>query len=368
MKWKMGEYTATGNIKQRWLDSVIPIFKLLPAGTYDNEDRTVHSAADHIKKFGTRLGQHWGGRLAFIDAKLLDDEHQRSQFDVHPLTAIVGQASFAGANVSPVVELTSSLDYLTAAKKCLKHNGDRPVCLRITLDNLSEGRSFKQLSDFVIDLGRSTKSTVLLIDGGPIEVTDYAGFAQLLANSISELCPKGAWGTVVWSCTSFPEKIQISPGGTGKYVRHDWNLYKEIVKMANQFSVLPIYSDYAVDYPGNYKPARAKASAQIRYSDKENYLVFKGKRVDKPLWNAEIRPVLASLESSGILQAPSFSVGDQYLHYLINNPAKNGTPSMWRSAATSHHFALVLNELDAIFGRTWSEEESSVRAVQLSLV
>lgn len=341
LKWKLGECKALSTLPPVLAARTLPVIKILPGGAFDADEQRVLSTVEQIKLFGHRLAQCWGRRLVFVDAELIDHERHSLGFEDHPLTELIERGRLAGAMVAPLVSINSSEHYRQAVSRFLRHSPEGAICLRLTLNDLEQGLTLHDLRALLTDIGASSAQTVLLVDGGPLHIEGVDDFVHLLAGRIAPIAPEGLWLRTFWSGTTFPDKPNLRPGQVGSYQRTDWRLFKSIITNAREFPTAPMFSDYALEYPGNYKPVQAAPSAHFRYSTEDDYFIFKGTTTKKPFGYEAIFSVAELLASADCFAGARFSAGDAYIERLSKPGAKTGNASVWRWASTDHHFRLV---------------------------
>lgn len=365
-KWKAGERRAFKTTSLRG-ERFVPAFVIPPAGSFDPDEQRVLSPTEYIRRFGHQLAECRGRQLAFIDAGLIDDDKHRDAVGAHPLTELLERAWLSGANAAPIVSRGSSADYKDAVRRFLQRDGNAPLCLRLSLSELEGISSASELEGSVLTLGSVPERTVLLIDGGPLQIDDPDDLAQLLAFQMARLVAPNSWLRVFWSATTLPEKPKLASGQIARFPRGDWELYKAIMKIRSEFPVVPMYSDYMLEYPANYKPTQAAPTAKLMYSTDREYIICKGRstRYDDKYRN--IFPVARTLSALAVMQRPEYSLGDAYIHRLASGTGKTGNASMWRWCSTDHHLAMVDEHLSQALGipRDVSRPTTTVEQLQL---
>lgn len=349
-KWKEGERLAFGTSASMKAGRVAPLFKIVPAGGYDPKLKRVLTTTEYLRSFGAQLAESCGRRTAFIDAELIDDERHTSAVGIHPLTELLIRARLAGANAAPVFSLTSSPGYLDAVKTHLVRHPQSLSCFRLGLQEIDTIRSAEVLTEWANRVGAEPNKILLLIDGGPIAVTEIEELTHLLASQISRLVAPGNWLKVFWSSTAYPDKPKLGAGQVGAYPRLDWKLYESIINHSSEFPVKLGYSDYMLEYPSNYRPVNVRPTAKLSYSTKDLYLISKGKSTKVGDGYKNIFPVAANLFARTDFLGASFCSGDAYIQRLATATGKTGGASQWRWCSADHHLALVDLQLRELFG------------------
>jgi len=369
LKWKMAEYSALGALSDRYGPEVLPIFKLPPSGSYDFEDKKPMSATDHIKTFGERLFKHWGNRIAVVDASLLDSKTEIIGLENHPLWQIYLRSNVSGSKISPCCQLSSTQGYLDATKSIIREQSDIPLVIRVLLSDLENGLTFDALSNFVSLLDCTPERTILIFDGGPVSSRMNLEFAELVASSIVRLCPPDFWHGVIWSGTAFPENFNLKPGQFAEFPRVEKDIYEMIYSQLRSSRLKVCYSDYSIEFPGNYGPSTGPipASAHLRYTTQSSYLVVKGQQCKNGVGFEAIKPVAQTLIEHPLFEGEQYSDGDRLIEFLAISETYNGGPTTWRKAANQHHLARVLGEIKDRLGDEYVPSRASSKIGQLAL-
>lgn len=369
LKWKAGECKALGTAREAMSGRLLPAFRIPPSGGFDPVEQRILSPLEHIRSFGSRLQASWGRRPVFVDASLVDDDQHAAACHRHPLTELIERAWLEGAFAAPVVSLQSSASYVEAVKRYTSANRDWPICLRLSLSDMERLRSFGELEATVNSFGATAGNTVLLFDGGALHITDPEPFVHLVAERFAVLAPRNTWARVFWGSTSFPEKPNLKAGIDGCFPRSDWELYQSIIDNRAEFPSVPMFSDYALEFPSQYKPVKVPPVAHIRYSNETDYWIFKGPSTKKPNGFEAIIPVARRLIDSGHFYGKTYSPGNRFLAGLVLDGAKTGNASTWRWASTDHHISLVLNQLSVLHDiNTDTAVDSFIPLRQLQLI
>lgn len=368
LKWKAGERRALKSVRSARSGRVLPAFKIPPAGGFDPDQQRVLTTVEYLHSFGRQLADCWDRRLALIDAELIDDQHHSEAVADHPLTALLERSRLTGANAAPIFGFGNSPDYHRAVRRYSERNPAASACLRVKLDELESIPNATALADFVSELGLAISSVILLLDGGPLEITDTEDFTHLLAEQFARLISPNTWARVFWGATSFPENPRLKAGMDGHFPRTDWGLYQTILANLAEFPTVPMFSDYALEYPSAYAPFNGAPSAHLRYSSPDHYHIFKGPSVRKEAGFKAIFEVAERLVSSGIFAGAEFSMGDTFIHRLSSGMGRTGDAPTWRWSATDHHFTLVVNQLARALGLARETAPASLAVEQLELL
>ena len=124
LKWKQGERTALTTFRPG-PSRLHVLFDMPPAGDFDNEKLRPLTPTEHIKMFGRRLRDAWSNRVAFVDARCVDDALHKEGFSRHPLTELLERARLAGSLACPTIGLGHSDEYRAAVRRFVEGNSSR---------------------------------------------------------------------------------------------------------------------------------------------------------------------------------------------------------------------------------------------------
>ncbi|QJQ32326.1 hypothetical protein GV829_07570 [Sphingomonas lacunae] len=344
LKWKAGERWSLASLPERRREFVIPAFTIPPAGSFDIEAKKVETVTEYICGFGKKLFEAWGKRLVFIDASLIDDDRHCEGFHVHPLTELINRAALFGARAAPIFSLNSTPAYMAAVSRFVKQNEISIVCLKVSLFDLETIETSSALEQIVENIGSVSANSILLIDASSLAQIDSSDLQDIASYHLARLVDEKKWAKVFWGATSFPDQLKLKAGETGVFPRSDWRLYREMQDTLLNHGLELGFSDYALEFPGQYGPSKGRTVAHLRYSDENNYYVFKGPRVADESYKA-IFGVAQRLVKSDIFKGEDFSLGDAYIAELAKASGRTGGASNWRWCATDHHFKMILDEL-----------------------
>lgn len=366
-KWKAGERRAfkTATFPQ---ERIVPAFVIPPAGSFDPDEQRVLSATEYLGRFGQQLAECRGRRLAFIDAGLIDDERHREAVGAHPLTELLERAWLSGANAAPIFSPLSSPEYKAAVTRFLERDQTAPACLRIRLSDLESIASASELESYILNVGGVPERTVLLLDGGPLAIGDPEDLAHLLAFQMARLVTPNTWLRVFWSATTFPEKPKLKAGELARFERADWQLYRAMMRLKDDFPVVPMYSDYMLEFPGNYQPTRAAPTAKLMYSNDNEYVFCKGVSTRFGDKYRNIFSVAKQLSGQVDMKSADYSLGDAYIHRLATGEGRTGNASMWRWCSTDHYLAMLDEQLSQMLGLGRTSARPRVEPEQFQLV
>lgn len=360
LKWKQGEYTAVKTIRHNAKKRLLPLFVVPASGGYDHETGRILSPIEHLRLFGPRLGNSWGKRPAFVDGVHIDDQKHKEGLRQHPLTELLERARLAGAIACPVTAIGRSREYQQAVARFVRSHAPLPICIRVdAAAHLESATLAEDLGALLTLVDVQPSRCALTIDfGANVALSDPEAFASVLIEWLNRLPWLHDWLLLSVALTSFPEKIALAAGQSQIYPRSDWTVFQHLCLMRERLLRLPVFGDYAVDYP-RYAPSRpgVMPTAMLRYSLPNGYLIHKGTSTRKPYGFEAIYPVAAALVSCPEFMGASYSRGDAFLDKLGHQLTGTGNASTWRWAATDHHLETVDGGLRSLLGLPHEEPE-----------
>ncbi|MCY3646742.1 MAG: beta family protein [Chloroflexi bacterium] len=216
--------------------------------------------------------------------------------------------------------------------------------LAIRIDTIEVGGSAGHpatLSKAVEATGLTAADIDLIIDAGFIG--DYEdGDLELVADVVQELGELDKWRNLVTVATSIPKTLTaIREGTTGPLPRREWALWCKLVRRGGR---VPTFGDYAIQHPIPPEEGGPGMRTNIRYTLGECTLVARGRQLTQT-GPAEYKILSSRIVGSGSFKGPQFSWGDDVIAGCAEGRIPPGTQHMWRGAGTSHHLALVAEQL-----------------------
>ena len=116
--------------------------------------------------------------------------------------------------------------------------------------------------------------------------------------------------------------------------------------LSSRIARTPTFSDYAIAHPQppEVDPRLMRASAGIRYTTEDVWLILKGKNL-KDYGYKQFHDVSKSLLTNAVYSGPEFSSGDRYIRDCANRVVSSGNLTTWRRVGTSHHIAYVTQQI-----------------------
>lgn len=351
LPWKKGERDAFRTASSKINTDTVPIFIIPPAGDFDHDMGRITSPAEHVRMFGPRLWEARKDKPVFIDARYLDDDRHRIEFNVHPVTALLERARLAKAHAWPLTSYGRSDAYQEAVAKAHIQHG-YPIAMQIGLSDLGGPNLDTRLKSLCNQVSCDPKDAVLVIDAGPLQLGDEQKeelFADALVPILNDLPNLYEWSQIAFSATSLSDPQKIKQGQQKTIRRSEWFVFRKLVSKKSELSRLPAYSDFGVEFTSNLAPRKAMPSAKLSYTTDESHYYAKGENVKKAGYKA-IYPVAKTVVSSGHFKGPEFSQGDAKIWKLSLEEDSTGNAPTWKWAVADHHLEVISRQISAVLG------------------
>lgn len=345
LKWKRGEQYALEKLPADIKKRVLPLLEIVPVPyDYANEVEA-KTIAEHLEPIANNIQKSWGlDAPVLIDLYMIEEYEKVDDIGTHPFQFIADNLTAKGCSFIPVTGINRAESYQEAVK-ILTTNG---VCIRITDEDLI-GDFNSGIEALLTRFSLGPQQVDLLVDFRYVSPSDEAR-SILSASMILKLLPKAkAWRRLVFSCSAFPENLS-NISSTNRIRRIEWHLWKKLYDSRNSLEFFPIYSDYGISHPyfADYDPRVMTMSANIRYTSKNDFLIFKGKSIKKHGWG-QIRALAQELVSHPEYAGKDYSWGDNYIYNCATNPnCTTGNAETWRRVGTNHHITFVVNQISSL--------------------
>jgi len=284
-------------------------------------------------------------RRCFLDA------HEIAPDGCEAATAVFERASMSGIVFTPVTGV-SRVEDVTAA---LGHatNG---IALRLTRQECEEGRLFHRINSFMSQYDLDAEQTDLILDLGAVDNLIVEGIYALTEAFMGQVPHLAQWRTLTLSACAFPSSMGGVERNSHKLVdRADWIAWRRGCFERRQTLVrLPTYSDCAIQHPEGvegFDPSKMRASASIRYTKSDDWLLIKGESTRMKLASEQF-PDMATQLVYGNLKAhfagDLHCAGCASIKYAADGAPNYGSAEVWRRLGTIHHITQVVQELDAL--------------------
>ena len=257
---------------------------------------------------------------------------------------VYGAARREGLCFTPVMLASDAGSPVGTAAVQASRDG-RGLAIRIDTSEVSGSAGHPStLSRAVEATGLTAADIDLIIDAGFVgEYED--GDLVLVADVVQELGELGEWRNLIVVATSIPQTLTAIPEGTtGTLPRREWALWRELVRRGGR---VPTFGDYAIQYPTPPEKGGPGMRTNIRYTLDDCTLVARGGQFTQT-GPAEYKVLSRWIVESSGFKNPHFSWGDDVIAGCAQGRIQPGAQQMWRGAGTSHHLALVAEQLRQI--------------------
>lgn len=331
LKWKMGERKALKHTALSDRQNMLPLIELLP----DSSDDEVEFGEAAASRFSKEVADSWGPAPVFVDFSQLG-------LDGAAIGGLLQAGRTAGLALVPVVWLETPRKDLAAVAQEVRHDG-RGACLRLDAEGALKVVRDGGLTRLAEALELSPSGIDVLLDLGSIDESEAAK-AQLVASAILPTILQHGWRSVTFAASSFPPDLSGVGVGMSTIERAEWSAYKALLQV-NSLG----FGDYAVAYP-EYAPAPYLGSAAVRYTIAEEWLIVRGRPLNRPGGFTQFHSLCAQLVADARYCGPNFSWGDGRIEECAQNVGGTGNLTTWRQVATNHHLAFVSRQVANLSG------------------
>jgi hypothetical protein len=337
----MGEYQALMRLKKTKKDNIVPLI-MIPPIEYDFEEmRLKKTIQEHIEPFGDRLKLKWGKRVAFID---LHESLESLTMDngQSVLRYIFSEIKEKNCHGIPVVNFSRTDGFINDLK-IITDEMQTGVMIRIGLTDLMTPMLNTIIEKVKSDLKLDNSQVDILIDiAEPDSFEPYSVFANALSTKIKSIIGLCEFRSFIISGISLKLSDIKKPGG--KFPRHEWYLYKELVSKLESTRT-PTYSDYTIETPQflSMDMRMMKPAGKIVYTCEDFWFVVKGKSFrgnEDQIYNH-----CQTIINSGYFCGTHYSYGDEKItntNNLRNNPGNLGT---WKQVGVNHHITMTVEQV-----------------------
>lgn len=345
LKGKQGEFWAIRDLDDADKQQLLPVIEIPPIPwDYENETEA-RSIDDHLAKLPENLQQAWGIESSIaidMPSGMLELNMQDGR---SPITYIYEECRAANINIEPTVCLGHPIAHINAARDVIR-DGAPGVCLRIQVDDFESDDIAQDIADLLETLQISEEQVDLILDFKSIEAGNHSVFAMAVRGSMSMIPNMNDWRTLALASTAFPQNLSgIESNMISEITRSDWLLWKGIHDKPGSLRI-PVYSDYGISHPEipDLDPRIMRASASIRYTTEDKWLIVKGRGVRMAGYD-QFRQLCRALVAREEYDRPEFSAGDRFISECASGEGGVGNLTTWRRVGTNHHVKRVLHQI-----------------------
>lgn len=364
MRWRPAEMLALERLYTKDRENITPFIEfIMPPPKTDKNDRT-KVVEDSKSKFlrqlpevGKRLLKYCGRDAVFLDVHLLDGDIRASAFEnILSSAKAVDLFSIPVVHIIPVIGTDADTATRQVAVKYAKID-NRGLCIRIDNSHFKDENLMKHIEEFIKSHGLDIKNVDIAVD---LQIVDESTTAESVIKKINRIPQLKNYRSFILSSGAFPKDLSdLQKFENHELNRADWKLWQEIAGNS-KLERKPLFSDYTIQHPifYGYIPG-ANVSASVRYTDDEQWRVFRGQAlnyIDKqgqkgPGHKQYIAHARELIKQSFYKQA-DYSFGDSEINRIASQDEKTGNPQMWLNIGINHHLTLVARQLAGLHEKT----------------
>lgn len=298
-------------------------------------DNAFHGLADSVSGF-TRC---------FIDTRELAPDGPAVAAEVFR------RATSEGIAFTPVTGVSRTADVEVALE-----NRTRGVALRLERKEFESGDLGVAIRAFLDRYDLAPEDIDLIIDLGSVDDMIAVGVEAFAKAFLADVPDHTRWRTFTLSACAFPP-------GMGGIVRHshnfveraDWLAWRDGLHTRQAtLSRLPTYSDGAIQHPKGvegFDPLKMQASASVRYTAGNSWLLIKGESLHRVGGRAQFRALATQLVYGGLqphYYGADHCSGCAAMKDAADGVGKFGSLEAWRRLGTIHHITTVVQDLGTL--------------------
>ncbi|MEI9901013.1 MAG: beta family protein [Hyphomicrobium sp.] len=369
---KTGELNGVSRLATDVKSKIWPHFIVPPPAERDNEVQRTLISGDGVPNAGRPLARCWPNRPVLVNLEHVFDEFGEAQCGVW-LPKAYDLARRAGVIAIPVASLSDLCGPRAPAfKDAIGADAPIGIAIRVTYQEAADrttGDLLKRGMD-ALHLGPS-ECAVLADFTEDVDFTQPTAVSGVIESTIELLQEVGAWHSVAFEGSSYPETNPAEDGGDALVPRNEWLAWAGAVHFDKNTDERLVFGDYAADCSivgfgkGGGKPTR-----HFRYATPRYWLVVRGDKEGSH--KAVMMDVSQRIVESGQFAGRSFSVADDYIYRTAQGLDGPGSATTWREVNTTHHITRVVRDMgsvkELVFGDTHVGDEDERQTNLFDLV
>jgi hypothetical protein len=352
LKGKEGEFRALRELSPNTKAKITPMIDI-PRIPWDYDKKKAKKSLDeHLSKKAVKISAAWNiDRQIFID--LYDvNLSDRTAKGIDPVTFMFTQLRNSNVLAIPCTGFDRNDEYNVAIASTIAKD-KRGVCIRILREDMYlPAKLGAKLKEMLGKLSVSPREVDLILDLRELRADDLRDSLTLLTHTINLLPEIDTWRTLTVAASGFPQDLTcIKPPSNGnitveKIPRTELSLWRSIITTVTGLARKPAFGDYGICHPDilEYDPKQINMGASIRYTISPSWLIFKGKSL-RDHGYGQFHQLSRVLISRREYRGAAFSWGDKYIEGCAGRVDHPGNPTNWRAVGTSHHLALVSEQI-----------------------
>lgn len=349
MRGRQGEFNALAALDTEARGQITPLLEVPPVAWDFEAEEPAKSLEEHLAPLADKIATAWGNtRHVFVDLAWIPGDEMA---DGSPLlTYVMGALRSADVAAIPVTGLERPTLFSEAARDTVDQDR-RGVCLRLEPEDLRRINLLPgKLERACADLGVGPGDVDLILDfkafdsGQAPAIEMAAGFVLIGLPSAQE------WRSVTLAGGAFPLNLS-GVKNEERIPRADWDTWRAItIDRADELPRRPAFADYAVQHPEPQEvdPRLMRMSANARYATQTEWLILKKKNVRDHGFE-QFHDISAELASRPEFRGAHFSAGDRMICDCADRTSGPGNATTWRTIATNHHIATVIDQIANLF-------------------
>jgi hypothetical protein len=350
LKWKRGERTALSELDPTHKKIMTPLIEIQPVPFDHPNGKFSKTLDEHLSGLGNQVKDSWNEDTGiFVDLNTLyengDFEEELLESGQHPIEYAMDDVESNGIKAIPVTGIYRH-DSFHAAIKATSKKHNRGLCLRLEESDISDIESLRVDIDRLLEFHQVEVSNVdLIIDYKQIIPTQEEQHLSNVALTILKLPYLNDWRTFTIASTAYPKNLnKIPTDSNGSLPRTEWKVYKALIELG--LARIPAFGDYTITHPDfvNLDPRLINMAAGVKYTSKEEFLIFRGVGVRNNGFSQMIK-ICNDVIRHPDYYGKHFSFGDEYIYNCANEECTTGNAEKWVIVGVNHHLSVVANDV-----------------------
>lgn len=348
IRWRQGEYGALQELRADQRQSLTPLVDI-PSIPWNFEDERPSRTIDqHLNNVPEQMATAWGTDAPiFVDVGLVDGT-LRMISGRHPVDDLFERLATEGVHAIPVTATDRDADYQAAVAQVVARDG-RGVCIRVSVDDLSDANSIAAVQEVTEEVGTPVPEVDLVIDLRSIDSSQTSVLRTFLATVLPAFPSVGAYRTFTLLSGAFPINLSSVPQGLSLVPRADWALWLSVRSITG--IRVPSYGDYAASHPDQEEidPRFMRVSASIRYAADTDWVIARGRALNSPRYGGygQFNALSQALTRHPLYSGGSFSWSSDFIDQCAGG-GNTGNLTTWRKVATNRHMARVAYQIASL--------------------
>lgn len=348
LKGKSGELAALQRLARRPANHLVPFIDV-PRIPLNWNGGTKVSIDKHLGKVASNIITTFdANRPFFLDLYDLDLS-ERMKNGAHPLSFLAATVNGSGHKMTPTTGLERDAAY-NAAISAANIDHDNGICVRLLREDIElRHLTYPGIDDLLEAIEVNKNDVVILLDLRSVRAEDVKSSVTVIKQFINNLPDVTSYRAILLASSGLPESMVSIPGNScSRIARVELEIWRRVVNGAIKLARRPVFSDYGVVHPDtpDIDPRTMNASAKIRYTLANEWLIWKGKGLrTHPRRYKQFHDLSHKLAAEPDFLGPGFSWGDQYVAECATGNGKTGNLTTWVSVDTNHHLTFVSGQM-----------------------